>query len=52
MANEVVPVLRDYADELGLDSPFDRRPGSVPLEAGREREPVADRRPLEELELV
>jgi alkanesulfonate monooxygenase SsuD/methylene tetrahydromethanopterin reductase-like flavin-dependent oxidoreductase (luciferase family) len=52
MANEVVPVLRDYADELGLDSPFDRRPGSVPLDAGREREPVADRRPLEELELV
>jgi len=52
MANEVMPVLREYADELGLDSPFDRRPGSNLLEAGRDRDPVADRRPLEELELV
>jgi alkanesulfonate monooxygenase SsuD/methylene tetrahydromethanopterin reductase-like flavin-dependent oxidoreductase (luciferase family) len=47
MAQEVMPALRQFADELGLASPFTVKPGSRALAAGAQREPVTDRGPLE-----
>ena len=52
MANEVMPELRKFAAEAGLNSPFERKPGSNPLEPGSKREPVANRQPLAELQLA
>ncbi|MGH8005757.1 MAG: hypothetical protein ACREQ3_01970, partial [Candidatus Binatia bacterium] len=46
MAEEVIPVLREYAKEIGLVDPFERTPGSVPLRTGVARDPVADRQAL------
>lgn len=43
---EVLPALRDYADELGLPSPFEQRPGERELMPGASRAPVVDRAPL------
>jgi alkanesulfonate monooxygenase SsuD/methylene tetrahydromethanopterin reductase-like flavin-dependent oxidoreductase (luciferase family) len=52
MANEVVPEIRAHADRLGLDSPFEVPPGSNRLTDGERRQSVADRRPLEALQLI
>jgi alkanesulfonate monooxygenase SsuD/methylene tetrahydromethanopterin reductase-like flavin-dependent oxidoreductase (luciferase family) len=41
ISREVMPAMRDIGKELGLADPFQRAPGSVPLAAGREPEPVA-----------
>ena len=41
LAHEVVPELRAHADELGLHDPFQRRPGSVPLNSSGVPEPVS-----------
>jgi hypothetical protein len=46
--SDVIPAMRDYGKELGLVSPFERKPGSVPLRGG-EPEPVSDRKALAEL---
>jgi alkanesulfonate monooxygenase SsuD/methylene tetrahydromethanopterin reductase-like flavin-dependent oxidoreductase (luciferase family) len=42
----VLPEMRAYADKLGLASPFDRAPGSVPLAAGQTRAAVVNRSAL------
>lgn len=52
MANEVVPVIRDYAKEIDLPDPYERTPGSVKAYAGAHRLPVVDRSPLAPLGLV
>jgi hypothetical protein len=31
LGTEVIPKLREIGKELGLEGPFERRPGSVPL---------------------
>lgn len=49
IATEVMPGLRAHANEIGLLSPFDRRPGSVKLAPGEARAPVVDRTLLPEL---
>jgi hypothetical protein len=41
LGKEAVPAVRDIGKELGLVDPFQRRPGSVPLAAGRTAERVA-----------
>ncbi len=51
IAEEVMPELREYANELGLKDPFERTPGSVPYRNGVARDPVIDRGPLDELGL-
>lgn len=40
LSDEVIPALRDHARGLGIVSPFERRPGSVPLGSSGP-EPVA-----------
>ena len=52
MAQEVMPAIRDYAKEIDLVDPFERAPGSAPLQAETQRAPVVDREPLEALSLV
>ena len=49
-AEEVIPGLREYAREIDLPDPFERKPGSVELRNGA-REGVVDRAPLQELGL-
>jgi len=49
-AQEVIPALRDYAKEIDLPDPVERKPGSVQLRNGS-RAPVVDRAPLAELGL-
>jgi len=46
IAQEVMPVLREYGRELDLQNPFQRVPGSLKLTAGTSRGPVVDRSPL------
>ena len=41
LARDVMPALRETGKQLGLVDPFQRRPGSVPLAAGRTAERVA-----------
>jgi alkanesulfonate monooxygenase SsuD/methylene tetrahydromethanopterin reductase-like flavin-dependent oxidoreductase (luciferase family) len=41
LGTEVMPAVREIGTELGLCDPFERRPGSRPLAAGRRPEPVA-----------
>jgi hypothetical protein len=50
-AQDVMPALHEYARELDLPDPFQRTPGSVALNDGTSRAPVADRSPLKELGL-
>jgi hypothetical protein len=50
-AQEVMPALREYGKEIDLPDPFQRTPGSVGLNNGAKRAPVADRGPLTELGL-
>lgn len=52
MAEEVTPALRDYAKEIGLVDPYQRKPGTVALPADTQRLPVVDREPLAALGLV
>jgi alkanesulfonate monooxygenase SsuD/methylene tetrahydromethanopterin reductase-like flavin-dependent oxidoreductase (luciferase family) len=51
LAEEVIPVIRDYAKEIGLPDPYERTPGSVKLQAGVSPAPVVDRDPLVSLGL-
>jgi alkanesulfonate monooxygenase SsuD/methylene tetrahydromethanopterin reductase-like flavin-dependent oxidoreductase (luciferase family) len=46
--NDVIPALRDYGKKLGLVSPYQRTPGSVPLR-GSKPEPVSNPAALAEL---
>jgi alkanesulfonate monooxygenase SsuD/methylene tetrahydromethanopterin reductase-like flavin-dependent oxidoreductase (luciferase family) len=46
LAQEVIPVIREYAKELGLVDAFERTPGSISLRTGVARDPVADRAAL------
>ena len=41
LSDDVVPALREHAEELGIKDPFERKPGSVPLGASGQPEPVA-----------
>lgn len=41
LGKHVIPAVREIGKELGLVDPFQRKPGSVPLAAGRRPEPVA-----------
>ena len=41
LAVEVIPALRDHANEIGIVDPFERKPGSRPLPRSGEPEPVA-----------
>jgi len=50
-AQEIMPALHEYGKEIGLPDAFMRTPGSVPLNDGVSRSPVADRGPLKELGL-
>ena len=50
-AQEIMPALHEYGKEIGLPDAFARTPGSVPLNDGVARSPVADRGPLKELGL-
>jgi alkanesulfonate monooxygenase SsuD/methylene tetrahydromethanopterin reductase-like flavin-dependent oxidoreductase (luciferase family) len=43
---EVAPVLREYADSIGIVDSTQRRPGSVPLASGVQRESVRDLSPV------
>jgi alkanesulfonate monooxygenase SsuD/methylene tetrahydromethanopterin reductase-like flavin-dependent oxidoreductase (luciferase family) len=52
MAEEVSPVIREYAKEIDLLDPYERPPGSVTLQAETQRLPVVDREPLATLGLV
>jgi len=51
LGKEVLPVVRKFADEIGLFGPFDRTPGSVKLAPGTKRAPVVDREALAKLNL-
>ena len=51
LAQEVVPAMREYAQELDLPDPYERTPGSVKAYAGATRMPVVDRSPIESLGL-
>lgn len=51
LGKEVWPVIREYADEIGLVDSFQREPGSVKLAHGARRLPVCDREALAELEI-
>jgi alkanesulfonate monooxygenase SsuD/methylene tetrahydromethanopterin reductase-like flavin-dependent oxidoreductase (luciferase family) len=50
-AQEVMPALHEHAKAIDLKDAFQRTPGSVALNAGTSRAPVADRGPLAELGL-
>ncbi|MBV1930245.1 MAG: LLM class flavin-dependent oxidoreductase [Porticoccaceae bacterium] len=49
LGKEVLPVIREYAREIGLVDSFEREPGSVKLAPGTKREPVCDRGAMKEL---
>ncbi|MDO8435018.1 MAG: LLM class flavin-dependent oxidoreductase [Candidatus Binatus sp.] len=51
LANEVMPAMREYADQLELPDSYTRTPGSVAFRSGTKRDPVVDRSPLAELGL-
>jgi alkanesulfonate monooxygenase SsuD/methylene tetrahydromethanopterin reductase-like flavin-dependent oxidoreductase (luciferase family) len=51
LARYVVPEIKAYAEEIGLDDPFSRRPGESKLRTGEARSSVIDRSPLAELGL-
>ena len=41
LSDEVIPAVREHGKKLGLRSPFERQPGSVPLNSSGVPEPVA-----------
>ncbi len=41
LGTEVIPAMREYGRELGLKSPFERKPGSVPINPSGISEKVA-----------
>jgi alkanesulfonate monooxygenase SsuD/methylene tetrahydromethanopterin reductase-like flavin-dependent oxidoreductase (luciferase family) len=43
LAQEVVPAIREYANEIELLDPEERQPGTVTVQAGTRRAPVVDR---------
>jgi phosphohistidine phosphatase SixA len=49
LGKEVLPVIREYAEEIGLVDSFEREPGSVKLAPGTKRAPVCDREGMREL---
>jgi hypothetical protein len=42
LGEEVLPAVREIGKELGLISPYERKPGSRPLAPSGVREPVAE----------
>ena len=48
LGKEVLPVIREYAEEIGLVDSFQREPGSVKLTPGTARGPVCDREAMKE----
>ena len=51
LAQEVMPAMREYANEIELTDSFTRTPGSVGFRSGTKRDPVVDRSPLSSLAL-
>ncbi|MFN0093035.1 MAG: LLM class flavin-dependent oxidoreductase [Acidimicrobiales bacterium] len=51
IANEVMPAIREWGNEIGLTDPFQRAPMSRKYVAGSQREPVVDRSVLETIKL-
>jgi alkanesulfonate monooxygenase SsuD/methylene tetrahydromethanopterin reductase-like flavin-dependent oxidoreductase (luciferase family) len=49
LGEEVVPALREFGVEMGLDDPFTRKPGMRPLAAGAKPVPVGDASALRDL---
>ena len=45
-----MPEIKAYAEEIGLGSPFDNRPGDVKLRTGESRSAVVDRGALPDME--
>ena len=52
LGQEVSPAVKEYAKELGLADPFERRPGSNKLQPGTRRASVVDRTPLKDLGML
>jgi len=52
IAQEVVPELREHANQLGLVDALERKPGLSKIQAGTKRVPVSDRGPLKEVGLA
>ena len=46
--SDVIPAMKEHGKSLGLDSPYERAPGSRPLSNGK-AEPVSDAKALAEL---
>jgi hypothetical protein len=42
LGEEVVPALREIANEMGLASPFEIKPGTRPMPASGKYEPVGN----------
>lgn len=51
LAKYVMPEIKAYAKEIGLDDPFERKPGQQKLRTGEARASVVDRAPLKDLNL-
>ncbi len=51
LAKYVMPEIKAYAKEIGLEGPFDRRPGEQKLRTGETRSVVVDRSPIKDLNL-
>jgi alkanesulfonate monooxygenase SsuD/methylene tetrahydromethanopterin reductase-like flavin-dependent oxidoreductase (luciferase family) len=45
LGQEVLPVVQEYAKELGLFDPFEREPGSRPYLPGTQRDPLVSLKP-------
>jgi len=52
IANEIIPVLKEYADSIGLVDAITKKPGGTKARAGVKRNPVSDRGMLKELGLA
>jgi len=52
MGECLIPEIKAHAAKLGLVDSFERIPGTVKLQPGENRAPVADRKPLEALGLA
>jgi hypothetical protein len=46
LAKYVMPEIKAYAEEIGLNSPFDSKPGDLKLRTGEARSAVVDRQAL------
>ena len=51
-AQEVAPALREYAKEIDLPDPYERKPGEISVSSGVSRVPVVDRGPMKDLGLI